>query len=143
MPLYRVPAPGSQPAALTYTDPATLPTNDIAANPYYGRDHRRHYPQIAYYDQQTIAGLLTLGSEAAPRIADGNAGSQALADVAAGGVTLNQALATSAKEVILGEVLEKSGQPPVPPTLVKKQYKLLSFAEHGMYDYKYPVRTFK
>lgn len=144
MPFFRVPAPGSQPDALTYTDPATLPTNDIAANPYYGRDHRRNYPQIAYYNQSQIAGLLTLGSAANPRIADGAEGSKALAAVEQGEVSLNQALAqASTKDVILGEVLEKSGQPPVPPTLVKKQYKLLSFSDHGMYDYKYPVRTFK
>lgn len=90
-----------------------------------------------------MAGLLTLGSVAKPRIADGNAGTQALAAVTQGEVELTQALAGSSQSVILGEVLEANGQPPVPPTLVKKSYKLLSFAEHGMYDYRYPVRTFK
>lgn len=86
---------------------------------------------------------MTLGSAANPRIADGNAGNQALAAVQDGEVKLIKALADSTPEVIRGEVLEASGQPPVPPTFVKKQYKLLSFAEHGMYDYRYPVRTFK
>lgn len=140
---FRVPAPGSQPAALTYTDPGTLPASDISGNPYYARDHRRNYPRVATYGQAEIAGLLTLGSAANPRIADGNAGTKALAAVEQGEVSLNQALAASPKEVILGEVLGASGQPPVPPTMFKKQYKLLSFSEHGMYDFRYPVRTFK
>lgn len=140
---FRQPVPASREEAHYYKDPATLPTNDIAENPYYGRDHRRNYPQISYFDQATVAGLLTLGSAAKPRIADGNAGTQALTSVKEGEVELTKALAESPKDIILGEVLGADGQPPIPPTLTKKQYKLLSFSEHGMYDFRYPVRTFK
>lgn len=139
---YRMPTPGSRTEALTYTDPSTLPTNDIAANPYYGRDHRRHYPRIAYYDQSLTAGLIKLGSAANPRIADGNAGNQALTVVEQGQEHLTEVLAQTPKEIIFGEVLEKSGQPPIPPALHKKSWKILSASQSGMYDFKYPVRTF-
>lgn len=87
-----------------------------------------------------------MGSAAKPRIADGKAGSEQLAKIeGSDGVSLTEALknAVNDKDVLLGEVLERSGQPPVPPMLVKKAYKLLAFSEHGMYDYRYPVRTFK
>ncbi|KAF5095478.1 hypothetical protein D0Z03_001822 [Geotrichum reessii] len=140
---FRQPVPGSREEAHFYKDPATLPTNDIAENPYYARNHRINYPKTSHFDQATIAGLLTLGSAANPRIADGNAGTQALTAVQQGEVKLTQALAESPKEIILGEILGSDGQPPVPPTYKKKQYKLLSFSEHGMYDHRYPVRTFK
>lgn len=139
---YRMPAPSSRDEAAHYTDPATVPTNAISSNPYYGRDHRRNYPQIAYYDQSLTAGLLKLGSVANPRIADGNAGTQALTAVADGQEKLTEVLAQTPKEVILGELLEKSGQPPIPPALTKKKWKILSAAQSGMYDFKYPVRTF-
>lgn len=140
--IYRVPTPGSRPEAQHYKDPATLPTNDIAENWYFARDHRRNYPRIAYYDQSLTAGLLKLGSAANPRIADGNAGTQALAVVNKGEENLTSVLAQTSKDIINGEVLEKSGQPPVPPSFHKKAYTLLRFSESGMYDFKYPVRTF-
>lgn len=140
--LYRNPSTGSRKEALTYKDPATLPTNDIAGNPYYARDHRRNYPQIAYYDQSLTAGLLKLGSVSNPRIADGKAGTAALTAVEQGQEKLTSVLAESPKDVILGEVLEKNGQPPLPPSLHKKKWRILSVHESGMYDYKYPVRMF-
>lgn len=137
---YRMPSPSSHPENEHYTDPATLPASDIAGNPYYARDHRRNYPRIAYYDQTLTAGLLKLGSAANPRIADGNAGTQELAAISEDKLT--NIIASSSKDVILGEVLEKSGQPPIPPALNKKKWKILSAAQSGMYDFKYPVRTF-
>lgn len=139
---YRMPSPSSRPEAAHYKDPVTLPTNDIAGMPYYARDHRRNYPRIAYYDQTLTAGLLKLGSASNPRIPDGNAGTQALTAVHNGEEKLTDILSQSPKDIILGEVLEKTGQPPVPPSLTKKKYTLLRFSESGMYDFKYPVRTF-
>ncbi|KAG5358418.1 NADH-ubiquinone oxidoreductase 21.3 kDa subunit [Yarrowia sp. B02] len=141
VPLYRVPTPGSRPEAQVYQDPSSYPTNDIAENPYWKRDHRRAYPQTAFFDQKTVTGLLELGSEATPRIADGDAGTKALLNVANGGVSLNQAITKSPKDVIYGEVLTVNGLPPVAPTLAPKQWKIIE-GEAAIYPKGYPCRTF-
>ncbi|CAN6638740.1 hypothetical protein TRVA0_017S00936 [Trichomonascus vanleenenianus] len=141
VPYYRTPTPGSRPEAAGYTDPYTVPAGDIADNPYFKRDHRRNYPQIAYYDQATIAGLLTYGSAAHPRIAAGAAGTKALAEVENGQISLTNALTTH-KSAILGEVLEKNGQPPIPPSFKPKKWRVVAEPESGMYDESYPVRSF-
>lgn len=140
---YRQPTPGSRPEALTYIEPVTIPAGDIAENPYWKRDHRRNYPQTAFYDQATIAGLLTYGSAANPRIAKGEAGTKALTQIQEGQISLNQTLAApSAKDVILGEVLDKTGNPPIPPSLTKKNWQINPETVSGMYSEHYPVRSF-
>jgi hypothetical protein len=140
VPYYRVPSPGSRPEQ--YEDLVTLPAADIAENQYFKRDHRRNYPQTAHYDQSTIAGLLLYGSAASPRIAAGNAGTKALAEVQSGSVTLNQALA-KVQSNIKGEVLDSRGLPPLPPSVRSKTYTLVPFSKSGMYDESYPVRSFQ
>jgi hypothetical protein len=143
VPLYRLPTPGSrQDEAAAYTDPVTLPSADIAENPYFKRDHRRNYPRTAFYDQATIAGLLSYGSAQAPRIADGETGTKALAEVENGSLSLTQVIATSPANIVNGDILDKSGLPPVPPSLRSKAYKIVPFSQSGMFDERYPVRTF-
>lgn len=142
VPYYRVPAPGSRPEAKHYTDPFTVPAGDIAENPYYARDHRRNYPQTAIFDQSTVAGLLSYGSAANPRIADGEAGTKALAEVTSGQLSLNKALSVAPKNVVQGQILSAKGLPPVPPSLTTKTWTILPESETGMYTDKYPVRMF-
>ncbi len=141
VPLYRVPTPGSRPEAVVYEDPSSHPTNDIAENPYWKRDSRRAYPRTAFFDQKTVSGLLTLGSEATPRIANGEEGTKALLNIHQGGVPLSQALQQSSKDVIYGEVLTVNGLPPVAPSLTEKKWKLID-GEAAMYPKQYPCRTF-
>ncbi|KAF9274866.1 hypothetical protein BGZ68_000306 [Mortierella alpina] len=52
---FRFIAPGGQPKAFVPKDPIA---NDIAQNPYYGRDFRRNYPRLAVYSQEEVAGLI-------------------------------------------------------------------------------------
>lgn len=142
VPLFRVPTPGSQPQHKYYVDPVTIPAGDIKGNPYYKRDYRRNYPQTSSFSQVQIAGLLTLGSEQAPRIAAGDAGQQSLTKIEEGSVSLAEAIKSSSKSIINGEVLGADGQPPVAPSFVKKTWKILEEPEHGMYTSDYPCRIF-
>jgi hypothetical protein len=121
----------------------TLPTNDIADNPYFKRDHRRNYPQTSSFNQSTIAGLLSLGSAASPRIAEGDKGKAALATVETGELSLSQVLGSVSKDVVAGDALDKNGLPPLPPSLRSKVYRIVPVKESGMFDERiYPVRTF-
>ncbi|KAF8979868.1 hypothetical protein BGZ46_004937 [Entomortierella lignicola] len=52
---FRFVAPGGQPPTHVPNDPLA---NDIAQNPYYGRDFRRNYPRLAVYSQEEVAGLI-------------------------------------------------------------------------------------
>ncbi|ORZ07033.1 hypothetical protein BCR41DRAFT_424948 [Lobosporangium transversale] len=52
---FRFIAPGGQPPTFVPKDPLA---NDIAQNPYYGRDVRRNYPRLAVYSQEEVAGLI-------------------------------------------------------------------------------------
>ena len=65
--------------ANNYVDPQTVPAADIADNPYWKRDTRRQWPRQLVYTQQSVAGLLTLGNAAMPRISNGEAGTKELA----------------------------------------------------------------
>ena len=65
-PQYRNPPPGSNdPTA--FIDPVTVPTGDIADNPYWKRDVRRNYPQSSVVSQGDVVGLLTVGTKALPK----------------------------------------------------------------------------
>lgn len=143
--LYRVPPPGARlDEAAHYVDPQTLPTGDIAGNPYYKRDHRRHYPQVIGFNQTKVAGLLRLGSEQYPRIAKGEKGTKELlvflTDDA--NVGLASALASTPANVVNGQILGISGEPIVAPSLNKFKWTLLEEPEHGMYTEQYPCRIF-
>ncbi|KAI5778271.1 NADH-ubiquinone oxidoreductase 21.3 kDa subunit [Geopyxis carbonaria] len=131
-PTFRNPAPGSFPA-ITYTDPVTVPAGDIADNAYWKRDTRRNYAQTAVFKQSDVAGLLTLGSMAAPRIGKGEEGMKQLVAVKEGGV-----LATVLQgEGMSKEVLGADGMPPRPG----KPIVWVQDPEGGFPE-GYPCRTF-
>ena len=132
--------PGSRPEE--YVEPLTSPAADLAENPYWKRDTRRDYPRTLVYSQSYIAGLLSYGNAAAPRIAAGETGTKALAEVKHGRLELTTVLASAdaGKEVLA----RNGGLPPLPGTgrgRQKWRFKLNEEAEQG-YDREYPVRSF-
>ncbi|KAG5973618.1 hypothetical protein E4U55_000378 [Claviceps digitariae] len=112
-PYYRNPAPGSNdPAA--YDDPVTMPAGDIADNPYWKRDHRRHYPQLSVMKQADVASLLTLGSAASPKVAlIGEAGEKKLVAVQEEGQT-GLAKCLEKTTVDITQDVFVNGLPPLP-----------------------------
>ncbi|KAI1297608.1 hypothetical protein EDD11_007027 [Mortierella claussenii] len=103
---FRFIAPGGQPKAFVPNDPVA---NDIAQNPYYGRDVRRNYPRLAVYSQGEVAGLI--------------AAKEALA-IGSG----ESALAKAGDDVSLTEVIKSAKSPfytpsNLPPTPVIRNYK--------------------
>ena len=80
---YRNPPPGAIPPQ-DYDDPVTLPSGDIAENPYYKRDVRRNYPRLSVVNQADVVGLLSVGSKANPKeniLQIGDAGAKQLVQV--------------------------------------------------------------
>lgn len=137
---FRNPAPYNLPTSADDHTVGQKPAADIAENPYWKRDYRRNYPKTSVFNQSAIAGLLSYGSVAQPRIAKGAEGAKQLATVANNEVSLNTVLAN--KEV-LKEVFESSGMPPLPPAMKKKTYHIVTDVEqHGQYPSDYPVRIF-
>ena len=62
----------------------TIPSGDIADNPYWKRDVRRNYPKLSTVKQADVVGLLTVGSKATPKddvLLIGEAGTKQLAEV--------------------------------------------------------------
>ena len=96
--------PASRPEE--YIEPLTAPAADLAENPYWKRDTRRDYPRTLVYSQPYIAGLLLYGNAAAPRIAAGETGTKALAEVTSGQLELTTVLASSD---VGREVLARNG----------------------------------
>lgn len=132
--------PASRPEE--YIEPLTAPAADLAENPYWKRDTRRDYPRTLVYSQPYIAGLLLYGNSAAPRIAAGEAGTKALAEVTSGQLELTTVLASTdvGKEVLA----RNGGQPPLPGTgrgRTAWKFRLNEENEQG-YDKEYPVRSF-
>jgi hypothetical protein len=131
-PTYRNPSPGSVPA-VAYTDPVTAPAGDIAENPYWKRDVRRNYARVAVFKQSDVAGLLTLGSAAAPRIGKGEEGQKQLVAVKSEEGTLAKVL----EQVNAKEILDKDGLPPRPG-----QGWSITENDYQSYGSRYPCRTF-
>ncbi|EDN10998.1 NADH-ubiquinone oxidoreductase [Histoplasma capsulatum] len=140
-PQFRNPTPGAL-APQSYDDPVTMPAGDIADNPYWKRDVRRNYARPSVMKQADIVGLLTVGSEAAPKadvLKVGDAGTQQLVEVKQRGEEHGLA-AFFEKEKKVDDVLDSQGLPPMAPNLnPKSRYELGS--EHG-YPSSYPCRTF-
>ena len=112
-PYFRVPAPGSLDPS-TFDDPVTLPAGDIADNPYWKRDSRRNYPRLSVVKQEDLVGLLSVGSEAAPKKElVGEAGQKALVEAGKEG---EKGLAefVSKNGAAVAEDLLKDGLPPLP-----------------------------
>lgn len=127
-PQYRNPPPGAlDPNG--YDDPVTLPSADIADNPYWKRDVRRSYPRISAVTQGDVVGLLSVGSAAnpSPKLLAGAEGSKQL--VAAKKDGEEKGLATFFQEQkAVGSVLREDGMPPFPTpgggTQHSKRYEL-------------------
>ncbi|KAF9364492.1 hypothetical protein BGX34_001371 [Mortierella sp. NVP85] len=103
---FRLIAPGGQPPTFVPKDPLA---DDIAQNPYYGRDFRRNYPRQAVYSQEEVAGLI--------------AAKEALA-IGSG----ESAIAKTGENVSLTEVLKSAKSPlytpsNLPPTPAVRKYK--------------------
>ncbi|KAK9459819.1 uncharacterized protein V1516DRAFT_678079 [Lipomyces oligophaga] len=144
VPLYRVPAPGSQPVASSYTDPSTLPAADIADNWYYKRDVRRAYPRTSSFGQADIAGLITFGSVAKPLVPKSEEAVTSLAKIQDGSNNLSAVLAAMPAAKVHSGILSSEGLPPFPARLTDKaSWKIISEEEGGIYSDKYPVRTFQ
>lgn len=130
--------------AKNYVEPVTIPAGDIANNSYSKRDYRRNYPQVHGFNQTKVSGLLHLGSAEKPRISIGNKGSKELSVFIepSAQVSLTSTLTSIPQEVVKGEILGKSGEPIVAPSLNKFKWTILKEPEHGMYTDAYPCRMF-
>ncbi|KAJ5570375.1 uncharacterized protein N7459_009805 [Penicillium hispanicum] len=144
---YRLPTPGSLPP-LSYDDPVTIPAGDIADNPYWKRDTRRSYPQLSTVSQADAVGLLTVGSQAAPRdevLQIGEAGEKQLVAVKEQGQEKGLAALFETEKKSIQGVLGANGLPPTPcsmnSTPQSSQSKYEIDREHG-YPEVYPCRTF-
>ncbi|KAF9987689.1 hypothetical protein BGZ65_002430 [Modicella reniformis] len=125
---FRFIAPGGQPPTHVPQDPLA---NDIAQNPYYGRDFRRNYPRLAVYSQEEVAGLI--------------AAKEALA-IGSG----ESAIAKTGEIFSLTEVLKNAKSPlytptNLPPTPVVRKFRWVNSSEQppvpeGTY---WPTRNMK
>lgn len=107
---FRNPPPGANPPG-SYDDPVTVPSGDIAENPYYKRDIRRSYPRPSVLTQADITGLLTVGSSAMPiegSLQTGEAGAKQLIEIKEG---------RGLSEVLGDKNLSSGGLPPNPAGL--------------------------
>jgi hypothetical protein len=112
-PQFRNPPPGSN-EPFSFIDPVTTPAGDIADNPYWKRDARRSYPQLSTVSQGDVVGLLTVGSQSAPKKElIGDAGTKELAELKKEGETGLAAYFTTNEGSAL-EMFGKDGLPPLP-----------------------------
>ncbi|EEH22508.2 hypothetical protein PABG_04719 [Paracoccidioides brasiliensis Pb03] len=117
-PQFRNPTPGAL-SPQSYDDPVTIPAGDIADNPYWKRDTRRNYARPSVLKQVDVVGLLTVGSEAAPKsdvLEIGDAGAQQLVEVKQKGEEHGLA-AFFEKEKKVEGLLGPQGLPPMPANL--------------------------
>lgn len=139
---YRLPTPGSLPP-LSYDDPVTVPAGDIADNPFWKRDVRRNYPQLSTVTQADAVGLLTVGSQAAPKddvLQIGEAGEKQLISVKEQGEERGLAALFEKDKNTMQGVLGANGLPPTPCNIhtstQSSQPKYEIDQEHG-YPAKY------
>ncbi|KAJ5635425.1 uncharacterized protein N7484_008738 [Penicillium longicatenatum] len=144
---FRLPTPGSLPP-LSYDDPVTVPAGDLADNPYWKRDVRRNYPQLSTVSQADAVGLLTVGSQAAPKddvLQIGEAGEKQLVSVKEQGEERGLAALFEKDQKSIQGVLGANNLPPTPcninPTPQSSQSKYELGQGQGYPDV-YPCRTF-
>ncbi|KAL1958076.1 hypothetical protein VTO42DRAFT_5116 [Malbranchea cinnamomea] len=138
---FRNPTPGALPPQ-SYDDPVTLPAADIADNPYWKRDVRRNYARPSVLKQADVVGLLTVGSQAAPKediLKIGDAGTQQLVEIKQAGEERGLSAFFEGNHQGATAVLDANGLPPKPPGLHPAKYEL--DRDHG-YPSQYPCRTF-
>jgi hypothetical protein len=121
----------------------TVPAGDIADNPYWKRDVRRSYPQLSTVRQADAVGLLTVGSQAAPKddvLKIGQAGEQQLVAVKEQGEERGLAALFEQDKKSVQGVLGVNGLPPSPaninPISQDSQSKYVLGTENG-YPEKY------
>ncbi|KAF2642294.1 21 kDa subunit of NADH dehydrogenase [Massarina eburnea CBS 473.64] len=142
-PTFRNPPPGGVDPA-TYDDPVTLPSADIAENPYWKRDVRRRYPQLSTVTQADAVALLSVGSAANPKQElIGEAGSKQLVAAQEEGAK-GLSVAFEKNTGLAKDVLGPGGIPPLPSGLHfsvdgKKGYHI---EEEQSYGDDYPCRSF-
>jgi len=98
----------------------TVPAGDIADNPYWKRDVRRSYPQLSTVRQADAVGLLTVGSQAAPKddiLKIGQAGEQQLVAVKEQGEERGLAALFEQDKKSIQGVLGANGLPPTPANI--------------------------
>ncbi|KAF7587511.1 hypothetical protein BBP40_007156 [Aspergillus hancockii] len=140
---FRLPTPGSLPP-LSYDDPVTIPAGDIADNPYWKRDVRRSYPRLSTVSQADAVGLLSVGSQAAPKdniLQVGEAGEKQLVSVKQQGEERGLAGLFEKDNKGIQGVLNADGLPPKPCNLSSSASKYQLDHDHGYPDV-YPCRTF-
>ncbi|KAL5366423.1 hypothetical protein BJX96DRAFT_160915 [Aspergillus floccosus] len=140
---FRLPTPGSLPP-LSYDDPVTIPAGDIADNPYWKRDVRRNYPRLSTVNQADAVGLLTVGSQAAPKenvLQAGEAGEKQLVAVKQEGEERGLAAFFEKNKTGIQGVLGPNGMPPLPCSMNFSASKYQLDGSHG-YPEAYPCRTF-
>jgi hypothetical protein len=112
-PQFRNPPPGSN-DPFAFTDSVTIPAGDLADNPYWKRDARRGYARASVVSQADVVGLLSVGSQSAPKKElIGEAGTKELVQVKKEGETGLAAYFNGGKGRAL-ESLGKGGLPPLP-----------------------------
>lgn len=121
----------------------TVPAGDIADNPYWKRDVRRSYPQLSTIRQADAVGLLSVGSQAAPKddiLKIGEAGTQQLVAVKEQGEERGLAALFERDQTSIQSVLGANGLPPRPaninPVSQASQSKYVLGTENG-YPEKY------
>ena len=93
---------------------------------------RRNYPQLSTVKQADVVGLLTVGSEAAPKeevLKIGDAGSQQLVEIKQAGEERGLAAYFESNKSGVAAVLDAQGLPPKPPSLKPKRYEI--DGDHG------------
>ena len=93
----------------------TLPSGDIAENPYYKRDIRRSYPKLSVVNQAEVVGLLSVGSKSAPNDAIlqlGDAGAKQLVQLKQTGE--EKGLSAYFRKNDSSSILGPGGLPPFP-----------------------------
>jgi len=143
-PQFRNPPPGSN-EPFSFVDPVTIPAGDIAENPYWKRDARRSYPRLSVVTQGDVVGLLTVGSESAPKKElIGEAGTKELTQVKEAGETGLAAYFRGTKEGALS-TFGKDGLPPLPSgaNYQKVGADKYNLTAENAYPESYPCRTFQ
>lgn len=130
---YRLPTPGALPP-LSYDDPVTVPAGDLADNPYWKRDARRNYPRLSAISQADAVGLLSVGSQAAPKddvLQIGEAGEKQLVSVKQQAEERGLAGLFEKDKNGIKEVLGANGLPPLPCNLNPAGSKYQLGHDHG------------
>ncbi|CAJ0845561.1 21225_t:CDS:2 [Entrophospora sp. SA101] len=141
--IYRSPAPASQPP--TYKSPLTK-HSDLAKNYYFSRDYRRHYPRLAVFTQNDVAGLISASNFQSVTSGDegGVAGSGGGSDKSTDTQVINVLENLSLTETIASapKLYSEDKLPPTPGNPSYYKWKLSEDApkpEPGVY---WPIKQF-